>query len=241
MNTGAAPDTDTILALSGVRFAWRHAARDGDGFTIAIDDFAVTKGETLLLMGPSGSGKSTLLSLICGIARPDTGAIRVVDTDIARLRGAACDRFRADHFGIIFQMFNLLPYASLLDNVILPLSFSPARRRRTLAQGPVDQEARRLLTRLGLGDALSRRATAQLSVGQQQRVAVARALIGQPDLVVADEPTSALDRDRQHAFLTLLFEEVARAGATLIMVSHDETLAPMFDRTLRLDHVARTS
>lgn len=224
-----------ILKALDVRFAWPGAG----SFALAIDDFRVAAGERLLIMGPSGGGKSTLLSLVCGIVHPQRGRIEVAGTDVARLRGAAGDRFRAETFGIIFQMFNLLPYASALDNALLPLSFAPRRRRRALERGPAAAEARRLLDRLGLhGEAQERRA-ARLSVGQQQRVAVARALIGSPDIIVADEPTSALDRDRQADFLALLFEEVARAGATLIMVSHDATLAPAFDRTVALDALLR--
>ena len=233
--TETAPAEGTALRLSELTFAWPR-----DAFTLAVDHLEVRRGERLLIKGPSGCGKSTLLGLMCGILHPQSGSIQVAGSEIAGLRGAASDRFRADHFGIIFQMFNLLPYGTTLDNVLLPLSFSQVRRRRAETGGAVAEEARRLLRRLGLADELSNRPATTLSVGQQQRVAVARALIGQPDLIIADEPTSALDRDRQEAFLHLLNEEVARAGATLIMVSHDETLAPRFARSLDLSEVART-
>lgn len=226
-----------VLTLSNVRFSW-----PGPGaFSLAIDALSVVRGERLLIMGPSGGGKSTLLSLICGIVHPQAGNIYVAGTDIARLRGAACDRFRADHFGIIFQMFNLLPYGTTLDNIMLPLSFARARRHRTLERGSVAEEARRLMDRLGLGPDIANRRAVDLSVGQQQRVAVARALIGSPDIVVADEPTSALDRNRQADFLDLLFEEVTHAGSTLIMVSHDQTLASGFDQTVPLDALTRST
>jgi putative ABC transport system ATP-binding protein len=225
----------SVVDLNGVRFAWPGPA----AFTLTVDRFEVPCGERLLLVGPSGSGKSTLLNLICGIALPSAGCVRVLGTDLARLPGPARDRFRAAHIGIVFQMFNLLPYLSVLDNVLLPLSFAPERRAKTGGAAP--GEARRLLARLGLdADGLADQPAARLSVGQQQRVAAARALIGTPEIVIADEPTSALDRDRQQAFLDLLFAEVERAGASLIMVSHDVTLAPLFDRTVRLDEVART-
>jgi putative ABC transport system ATP-binding protein len=197
--------------------------------------------ERVLLIGPSGSGKSTFLSLLCGILTPQSGRIEVLGTDLAQLSASARDGYRAEHFGIIFQMFNLLPYGTVIDNVLLPLNFAPARRRRVLARGAPEQEAARLLKRLGLAPEVVRgRSAADLSVGQQQRVAAARALIGAPELLVADEPTSALDRDRQAAFLELLFAEIAEAGAALIMVSHDESLAPRFDRVLRLDKIATT-
>lgn len=196
------------------------------------------KGEKLLLVGPSGSGKSTLLSLLCGIVAPQQGKISVLGEDIADMRSSDRDRFRAEHFGIIFQMFNLLPYGSVIDNVMLPLSFAAGRSTRACAKTSREQEAARLLSRLGLDeDIQTRKSAAHLSVGQQQRVAAARALIGRPEIIVADEPTSALDRNRQTGFLDLLFEEVALTGATLIMVSHDETLAEPFDRVLPLAEV----
>jgi putative ABC transport system ATP-binding protein len=205
-----------------------------------VERFSVGEGETLLLTGPSGSGKSTLLSLLCGVVSPSEGSIGILGTDLTRLSAVARDRFRAEHFGIIFQMFNLLPYLSILDNVLLPLSFAQGRRRRVVEHGcTVDAEARRLLTNLGLdADAFAGQPAAALSVGQQQRVAAARALIGAPEIVIADEPTSALDRDRQQEFLDLLFQDVGAAGATLIMVSHDESLAPRFDRVLAIAEIA---
>jgi len=227
-----------LVSMRGVRFTWSGK----NSFTIAIERFVLKKGETLLLIGPSGSGKSTFLSLLAGIVIPEQGIIEVLGTDLTRLSSAARDRFRAEHFGIIFQMFNLLPYGSVIDNVVLPLSFSKTRRQRALAQGGTKAAALRLLESLGLEKAIIEKAkAASLSVGQQQRVAVARALIGAPELIVADEPTSALDRGSQQAFLDLLFNDVAAAGATLIMVSHDESLSGRFSRVARLSEVAHTS
>jgi len=233
-NVPGVPPGRPVIALRDVQFSWPGAR----AFTLAVSDFTVERGERLLLIGPSGSGKSTLLSLLCGILAPQAGAIDILGADIARLSNTARDRFRAEHFGIIFQMFNLLPYGSVIDNVELPLSFARRRRERAEAAGGVRTEARRLLASLGLdGDLIDGRSAANLSVGQQQRVAAARALIGRPEIVIADEPTSALDRNRQQAFLDLLFAEVANAAATLIMVSHDETLAPRFDRIVRLEDI----
>jgi putative ABC transport system ATP-binding protein len=228
----AVPD---IAVMSGVRFAWPSR----DSFRLAIDNFALSEGERLLLIGPSGSGKSTFLSLLAGIVSPHEGSVKVLGTDIARLSGAARDRFRGEHFGIIFQMFNLLPYGSVLDNVLLPLSFSAERRRRASAARPAEQEAVRLLDKLGIEPSLRRASAASLSVGQQQRVAAARALIGSPQIIIADEPTSSLDRNRQVAFLDLLFSIATEAGSTLIMVSHDESLGPRFSRVVPLESVAR--
>jgi putative ABC transport system ATP-binding protein len=234
----AAGEAPSIVRLGDIRFAW-----PGEGaFSLAVKDFALPARQRILLIGPSGSGKSTFLSLLCGILAPQSGRIEILGQDLTRLGAAARDAFRAEHFGIIFQMFNLLPYGSVVDNVLLPLSFAPGRRRRASASGSAAEEAGRLLARLGLQPSLVRKqSAASLSVGQQQRVAAARALIGAPEIVVADEPTSALDRDRQGAFLDLLFAETGAAGAALIMVSHDETLAPRFDRVLRLADIATTS
>jgi len=230
----APPD---VVSMSGVRFRWRGAR----AFSLAVDDFSLKARERVLLVGPSGAGKSTFLSLLCGIVTPSAGELNVLGTNIAKLSSAARDHFRAEHFGIIFQMFNLLPYGSILDNVLLPLSFAKKRHARAIRSGSAEAEALRLLTSLGLDHAeLEGVSAASLSVGQQQRVAAARALIGCPELIVADEPTSALDRNRQLAFLDLLFAEIAAAGSSLIMVSHEEELGQHFDRVLRLEDIAVT-
>jgi putative ABC transport system ATP-binding protein len=231
---GACPPADAV-SFTSVRYLWRGSSP----FTLSIAHFALAAGEKLLLLGPSGSGKSTFLSLLAGIVVPDEGRIDVLGTDMAELGGAARDRFRVEHFGIIFQMFNLLPYASLIDNVLLPLRFSHRRRERALADGHLQDVAAELLRSLGLDEeVIATTSTATLSVGQQQRVAAARALIGAPQIIVADEPTSALDRNVEGAFLKLLFKQSAAVGASVIMVSHDEGLAPYFDRVVRLDDIA---
>jgi putative ABC transport system ATP-binding protein len=227
-----------IVRMSGVSFAWPGR----NPFDLVIENFALKRGERLFLVGPSGSGKSTFLSLLAGIVTPQKGVIDVLGADIAKLNGAARDRFRAEHYGIIFQMFNLLPYGSVIDNVLLPLSFSRTRRARAEAGGGVHAEAARLLETLGLEKAVIGNASAaNLSVGQQQRVAAARALIGAPELIIADEPTSSLDRDRQQAFLDLLFADIDAAGATLVMVSHDESLSSRFTRIVKLTDIAKTA
>ncbi|MFN3209893.1 MAG: ABC transporter ATP-binding protein [Roseovarius sp.] len=220
---------DPALTLQDVRFRWPGRA----SFGMSVPEFRLDRGESVLLLGESGSGKSTLLSLICGIVTADAGRVDLAGTDLATLRAGARDRFRAERVGVIFQQFNLLPYASVSDNILLPLKFAPERRKRA---GPDD--AARLCTALGLpGDIIQAKA-GRLSVGQQQRVAVARALIGQPPLIVADEPTSALDAATQDAFLGLLFDQIAAAGSSLLMVSHDERLGARFDRVVRLDDIA---
>lgn len=224
---------ETMIEMSEVAFSWPGP----EGYHISINRFALDGGSRTLLLGPSGSGKSTLLSLLCGIAAPKQGTIRLLGTDITQLSSRARDRFRAEHIGIIFQMFNLLPYGSVVDNVVLPLSFARQRRERAQAAGSVETEAMRLLGELGLSKSQCQSAAASLSVGQQQRVAVARALIGSPEIIVADEPTSALDQARQANFLDLLADQVAQSASTLIMVSHDETLGSRFDQVLQLSDI----
>jgi len=225
--------TSDAVHMRGVEYRW--SARDA--FALSVADFSIARGERVLLLGPSGSGKSTLLALLTGIVLPLAGTVEILGTPLGGLGEAGRDRFRAEHFGIIFQMFNLLPYGAVMDNVLLPLSFAPVRRARALAAGGADAEARRLLSALGLPPGIGQQSAAKLSVGQQQRVAAARALIGSPEIVVADEPTSALDGDRQQDFLDLLFGQVDATKATLIMVSHDRRLALHFTRVLTLDEI----
>lgn len=233
---GKVEPASAIVEMSGVSFAWPGP----QNFVLSIETLSLPARSRTLLLGPSGSGKSTLLSLLCGIIKPAKGSIRILGTDIADLTSAARDRFRAEHIGVVFQMFNLLPYGSVIDNVILPLSFAPARRKRVQSNQGAHHEARRLLGELGLEGKLLDGSAATLSVGQQQRVAVARALIGAPELIVADEPTSALDKERQDRFLELVFRQIDDAGASLIMVSHDQTLAGRFDTVLQLNDIIRS-
>ena len=162
--------------------------------------------------------------------------------DLGQLSAGARDRFRVDHTGYIFQQFNLLPFLSVRENVELPCRFSRLRAERARQRhGSIDAAAAALLDHLGLRAELLGRRADELSIGQQQRVAAARALIGQPELVIADEPTSALDFDAREAFLQLLFAECRAAGASLLFVSHDQSLAPLFDRSLSLGELNRAA
>lgn len=225
------------VSFADVKYSWPGPSP----FTLTIKDFKLRNGEKLLLLGPSGSGKSTFLSLLAGIVVPDSGRVEVSGKNMATLGGAARDRFRVDHFGIIFQMFNLLSYGSLIDNVLLPIRFSRVRRENALRGGALEDVAKRLLLALGLDETvIATSKAASLSVGQQQRVAAARALIGAPQIIVADEPTSALDRNTEGAFLKLLFAQSRDVGASVIMVSHDEGLSAHFDRVVRLQDIAQS-
>ena len=216
-----------MIDLHQLRFAWPRAPRD----TLVLDALHIAAGETVFLHGPSGCGKSTLLGLLAGVLVPTAGEVRLLGQPWSALGGAARDRLRADHVGYIFQQFNLLPYLSVLDNVRLPTRFSARRAQRA---GDATAKARELLAQVGLPDDTWDRRADELSVGQQQRVAAARALIGTPELVIADEPTSALDAALRDGFMAVLLAQCRAAGSTLVFVSHDERLAAHFDRRLSL-------
>ena len=226
-----------VVAIDELRFAWpRHP------LLLDIASLRIQAGEAVFLQGASGSGKSTLLNLLGGVLVPQSGRLDVLGQSLPTLRAAERDRFRANHVGFIFQQFNLLPYLDLVSNVSLGCRFSPRKRQRLGDAAAVAAEARRLLTALGLDvDDLRQRSVTGLSVGQQQRVAAARALIGAPELVIADEPTSALDANARTTFIELLFEECRRAGSALVFVSHDPALAALFPRSLALDRINRAT
>jgi putative ABC transport system ATP-binding protein len=225
-----------MIDIEGLRFRWRGASAD----CLVIDRLQLGAGRSVFLHGPSGSGKSTLLGLLAGVLLPTQGHVALLGQDWATLSGARRDAFRADHVGYVFQQFNLLPYLSVRDNVLLPCRFSTRRRQRAQsATGDAGAAAEALLAQVGLGAAMWARPAAQLSVGQQQRVAAARALIGQPELVIADEPTSALDAALRDSFMALLLQQCRQAGSTLVFVSHDERLAERFDERLALPTLNR--
>ena len=219
-----------IIKLNDVRFRWPG----WPPFAIAVDELSVQKGEKVLLLGESGSGKSTLLSLICATILADSGAVVIGGTEIKRLSGWSRDRFRAEQIGVIFQQFNLLPFGSVLDNILLPLRFAPIRRRNC---NDAPRNAVELCQDLGLPDNVETTKAENLSVGQQQRVAVARALIGQPPILIADAPTSSLDEANQDNFLEVLFEQVRTYNSTLLMVSHNPRLSERFDRVLHMSEI----
>ena len=226
-----------LIDLQDLGFAW-----PGQPELLDIPQFQLQRGESLFLKGPSGSGKTTLLGLLGGVQKPGRGRVCLLGTDLGSLSAGARDHFRVDHTGYIFQQFNLLPFLPVLENVLLPCRFSRSRAQRaTQRHGSSEQAARYLLEHLGIRHELLERRAGALSIGQQQRVAAARALIGQPELVIADEPTSALDTDSREGFIRLLFAECNAAGASLLFVSHDQSLAPLFDRSLALTDLNRAS
>ena len=238
MNDPIVHDQETrrpsIIQFENVRYGWQ-----ADAPVLEVPHFQVGRAERIFLMGPSGSGKSTFLGLLSGVLSPWQGTVKVLGQDLSSLSSGKRDQFRADHLGIVFQMFNLLPYLSVTDNVCLPCRFSSYRKTRARHRHDetIQQEAHRLLHHLHLDSSLWGRPVSTLSVGQQQRVAVARALIGKPEVIIADEPTSALDTDRRDAFLELLLNECAMEGTSLIFVSHDRSLASRFDRQLDMNEI----
>ena len=226
-----------VLSAESLRFSWPGSATP----CIDIEAFRITAGESVFLHGPSGCGKSTLLSLLAGVLVADEGRVCLLGHDWSKLSGAARDRCRVAHVGYIFQQFNLLPYLSVVGNVLLPCRFSARRREQASRQRGAREEAEHLLDQMGLDRKLWQRQAMQLSVGQQQRVAAARALIGQPEVVIADEPTSALDEDRREAFLDVLLTACAENDSALVFVSHDQRIAQRFARHVLLPEINRAS
>ncbi len=226
----------SAIELEALKFSWKPGSP-----VLDLEPLVIDSGEQLFLKGPSGCGKSTLLNLIGAVIRPDQGQIRLLGQDLQQLSGGQRDHFRSDHIGFVFQMFNLLPYLSLQQNILLPCRFSRLRRQRAIERfGSLEAAVEHYLGDLGLTDpSLRQRPVTELSMGQQQRVAVARALIGSPEILIADEPTSALDSDSRDNFLRLLNAECREQGTSLIFVSHDAGLQAHFHRTVDLNAINR--
>lgn len=205
-----------------------------DGETTLVVDvpaFALAEGEQVAIEGGSGSGKTTFLHLIAGILEPDAGRILIAGEDMAALGEARRDRLRARRLGYVFQTFNLMQGYSALENVLMGMMFGP---------GPDPVRARELLELVGLGDRLDHRPR-QLSVGQQQRVAVARAVANRPRLLLADEPTGNLDAARAREALELLRTVCAESGSALLLVSHDREVLASFERVESFEGLRRAS
>lgn len=229
--TASTPDSSTdpanAVATRQLRFRW-----PGQSASLDFPDIQLARGEHLFLHGPSGTGKSTLLGLLAGMLSPESGAIQLLDQEFATLRPGARDRFRADHMGVIFQQFNLVPYLSARRNVTLPCQLSTSRQARTRSGMACDADW--LLDQLGISETERHRSVTALSIGQQQRVAAARALIGAPEIILADEPTSALDIDNRDRFLDLLLDLAGKQQTSVVFVSHDRALAAHFHQQLSL-------
>lgn len=194
---------------------------------IDIESYDVETGEQLAMVGRSGCGKTTLLHVVAGISRPDSGRVMIDGWDITRLTEAESDQFRAEKVGYVFQTFNLLAGFSALENVLLGMTFAGKRSSRS--------RARQLLDRVGL-DHRTTHKPSMLSVGEQQRVAVARALANRPKLLLADEPTANIDSANQQQVIDLLRETCGEEDVALLIVTHSPEVADQFDR---VDHLEK--
>ena len=213
----------TLIEIKNLEYSSTNS-----NFVMKIDSFNFPSGKSLLVSGESGSGKTTFLNLLSGTILPQKGEITILGKNLSESSSVKKDKIRGDNFGIIFQTFNLLPYLSVEENILLGLSFSYLRKSRL--KGSYQEEIEILMSKLSLNyKSLMNRKAHELSIGQQQRVAVARALIGSPEIILADEPTSALDVKNKEEFIKLLFNSMDKKRQSLIMVSHDQNLAESFD------------
>lgn len=230
------PNKDVVIALNKIEFSWSKTAKH-QAPTLLIDELEIKRGEHLFIQGASGSGKSTLLNIMSGVLTPQLGGVHILGTNLNNLSQAQKDRFRAQHLGIVFQQFNLLPYLSALDNVALALEVSGKK----LFSSALQQQTAifELLEQLGLNQTQANMQANQLSIGQQQRVAVARALIGKPEILIVDEPTSALDSNSRDRFMQQLFKVAAKAKSTIVFVSHDASLKSYFKEVCQLNDINR--
>lgn len=216
-----------IVSIQDLRFHYHHSGPE----LLDIPQWQLQSAEQVFLHGPSGSGKSTLLNLLAGILLPSSGNIEILGKRVNRLSGRQRDKWRAQHIGVVFQQFNLIPYLSAVDNIRLAAYFADS--------DDAGRRAGELLTALGIDRSLHHQSAGQLSIGQQQRVAIARALINEPELLIVDEPTSALDEHNRQAFMGLLMDQLAQHRTALIFVSHDMSLAESFSRVEQLGEINR--
>ena len=233
MSTKTAHDHSALRAIKThqLRFRWPGQSR-----ALSFPDLQLQQGEHLFLHGPSGSGKSTLLGMLAGMMVPESGTVDILGQNLGTLKAGSRDRFRANHLGVIFQQFNLVPYLSALANVTLPCQLSAPRQ--TKAQPDARTAGAELLGQLAIPENLWHRNVSDMSIGQQQRVAAARALIGAPEIILADEPTSALDTDNRDRFLDLLLTLAEQRRCSVVFVSHDRNLASHFHQQLALENQA---
>lgn len=221
------------VEIFSLEFQWSVA----DNWSLKVKDLSIVSGEKVFLYGPSGSGKTTLLDLLTGIHTQKKGSVKVLGKELDEFSAKQRDQFRADHLGFIFQQFNLLPYLNVIDNVLISCHFSKLRYQKASETGSIKKSAHGLLSSLGISSELHSKLASQLSVGQQQRVAIARSLIGSPEIIIADEPTSSLDRDARDVFIELLLKQVEQANSTIIFVSHDTELAKFFDKSISISEL----
>lgn len=219
--------TMPAISIQNLQYSWPGA----DAPTLQVPEFSIEAGQSVFLQGASGSGKSTLLGLLAGTLVASSGAIEILGTNLSSLAARQRDRFRAEHIGIVFQQFNLIPFLTVLGNLRLAARFAGR------ASDFSEDRAVRILKSLNLEPSLKNRRADQLSVGQQQRVAIARAIINEPEILLADEPTSALDANARDQFIRLLLDIREMTACTMLFASHDESLGAAFDRKISLAQI----
>jgi putative ABC transport system ATP-binding protein len=199
---------------------------------LRIPSWSLAKGENTFIHGPSGSGKSTLLGVLNGLLLPNQGQVSVLGQRLDNITSRQRDKFRANNIGFIFQQFNLIPYLNAVDNIQLANYFSQSSSKST----SIDK-VKTLLTTLNMSEKNWDKPVRTLSIGQQQRIAIARALINSPKLLIADEPTSSLDKNNTDSFMALLMSTVAKNNTTLLFVSHDMSLSHYFNKVESLNEI----
>ncbi|NMH59117.1 ABC transporter ATP-binding protein [Alteromonas ponticola] len=229
MNSAAKSKLETN-AIHVENVLHRYSKSDPDS-QMFIPEWQVQRGQQVFLHGESGSGKTTLLNLLAGVLIPDEGAITILNKPFSTLKAHKRDKFRADHIGVVFQQFNLIPYLSVLKNIQLANHFSSTHLDN------VNELAADYVQKLKLPADIFHQAANSISIGQQQRVAIARALINKPELLLVDEPTSALDEAAKDAFMRVLTEVCQEAGTTLVFVSHDMHLKQFFPASVEMSEL----
>lgn len=216
-----------MVIISAKNILYQYS--QSDPCIINMPAFHVHQHQHVFIEGPSGCGKTTFLNILTGLLNPLKGDMHIKGTNINQLSPTQRDQFRATHFGIIFQQFNLINYLNVMENIASPCMFSKIKKETAIqTSGSLKNEAERLCAELGIDASYLNKKVSELSIGQQQRVAIARALVGQPDIIVADEPTSALDNTSKDQFMTFLLSECEKYNITLIFVSHDTSLRSHF-------------
>lgn len=220
----------TIIDIRQLEFSFKNR----DSFALKIDELNIQKGSSIFFEGKSGCGKTTLLNIMAGLIAPTSGTIEVLNTDIRRLSRSKMNQFRAIHYGVVFQTGHLIPYLNAIENISVACQFDNERKRKALIHSAsIEEEAKRLANELDIIEVNKK--VSELSVGQQQRVGIARAMMGRPEIILADEPTSALDDENAAQFFDLLFQECQLYDATLIVVSHDRRIKERFSHVYNVE------
>ena len=219
-----------LIDIQDLQFAYSGSAKT----VLSIDRWQIEEKQHTFIHGPSGTGKSTLLNILSGILSGYQGNVAVLGQSLSQLSSRQRDRFRARHIGYVFQQFNLVPYLNSIDNIQLANEFSTKADKQSI------DSILSLLVSLNISQEEAVKPVSQLSIGQQQRVAIARSMINEPELLIADEPTSSLDQDNRDSFIDLLMNKIENTNTTLLFVSHDQSLSSHFDNVQSLNEISRS-